>query len=433
MAETEYAEALAWLYALEAARGMDFKLERVALALKNLGDPQARYPCIHVAGTNGKGSVSAMMHAVFGAAGYRTGLYTSPHLVSFPERICVGSTLVAEDKIVELVRRIRTAATVRGIDLTFFEFVTVMAFLHFADEAVDVAVIEVGLGGRLDATNVITPLVSVITSVDLDHEEYLGTRVGAIAAEKGGIIKPGVPVVLGRIGSEAGAVIDEAAAHHRARVWRAIDDFRLSGAENATFVGVGSNLDGISFALRGRFQIDNAELAIAAIRLTAETLPVDDDAIRLGLSTVQWPGRLEVLAGEPMVIVDGAHNTAAIRRLTVELPEIAGDRRIHLLFAVMRDKKWESMIELLMPYVSTVTVTTALPGRGEDPVRLAAAARYRAPVTVNSDPVAAFEGLLSAAGNGSAILVTGSLFLVGHVYPAFVRRRQQLHTHALPE
>src|SRR5262245_61109093 len=170
MPTTDYADTLAWLYALEAAKGMDFKLERVALALRNLGEPQTRYPSIHIGGTNGKGSVAAMTHAVLGAAGYRCGLYVSPHLVSFSERIRVGPTPISEAEVVELAREIRAAATSKGIDLTFFEFVTVMAFLHFARSAVEVAVIEVGLGGRLDATNVIEPLVAVITSIDLDHE-----------------------------------------------------------------------------------------------------------------------------------------------------------------------------------------------------------------------------------------------------------------------
>ncbi len=164
MATNDYAKVLSSLYALEAAKGMDFKLERVALALKNLGDPHTRFVSVHIAGTNGKGSVAAMLHAMLSAAGHRVGVYTSPHLVSFTERIRVGATSIAEDDVVALAREIRTAATVRGIDLTFFEFVTVMAFLHFARCAVDIAVVEVGLGGRLDATNVLDPAVAVITT-----------------------------------------------------------------------------------------------------------------------------------------------------------------------------------------------------------------------------------------------------------------------------
>lgn len=430
MATTAYAQTLAWLYALEAARGMDFKLERVALALRNLDNPQTRYPCIHVAGTNGKGSVSAMAHSVLGAAGHRAGLYVSPHLVSFLERIRVGDQLVSEEEVVDLADRIRTAATARGIDLTFFEFVTVMAFLHFADRAVDVAVIEVGLGGRLDATNVIQPLVSVITSIDLDHEDYLGTTVESVAAEKCGIIKSGVPVVVGRVAPQAAAVIRVIAEARQARVFRAGEDFRLSGAKEATFNGLGPALDGLSLALRGQVQIDNAALAIAAIRLVERVLPVGVDAIRLGLATVDWPGRLEVISGEPIVIADGAHNSAAIRRLTAELQAIVGARKIHLLFAVMRDKRWEPMLEELIPYVTTVTLTTVLPGRGEDPFRLVEAIGHDVPVNVVEDAEAAFEGLLGGVGKDDAILITGSLFLIGRVYPALLRRRQRRYSHA---
>ncbi len=429
MATTEFVEVLRWLYALEAARGMDFKLERVALALKNLGDPQNRYRCVHVAGTNGKGSVSAMIHAILNAAGYRTGLYISPHLVTFQERIRIGSQLISEQQVVHLVQRIRGAATVRGIELTYFEFVTVMAFLHFADESAEVAVIEVGLGGRLDATNVISPLVTVITSIDLDHEDYLGNSIESVAAEKCGIIKAAVPVVVGRVGAGARTVIDETARRHQARVWSANEDFHLSGATKGTFVGLGSDLENISLALRGRFQIENAAVAIATIRLVAAALPVADQAIRAGLVAVEWPGRLDVIVGEPMVIVDGAHNPSAVRRLVAELPEIAGGRKIHMLFAVMRDKRWQPMLDVLIPHAASVTLTTALPGRGEDPSRLAAAIDPNVPVHVNDDAVGAFEELLGSVGEGDAILVTGSLFLVGQVYPAFARRRQQLSAH----
>src|SRR5574337_1347627 len=209
MTASAYADVLASLYRLEAARGMDFKLERVTLALKSLGDPHRRFAAIHIAGTNGKGSVAAMLHAICCAAGYRVGLYTSPHLVSFTERIRVGTEMISEEEVVTLARDIRGAATVRGIDLTFFEFVTVMAFLHFARCGIDLAIVEVGLGGRLDATNVLDPEVTVITSIGLDHQEFLGSTLASVAYEKAGIIKPGTPVVVGNVPPEADGVIDE--------------------------------------------------------------------------------------------------------------------------------------------------------------------------------------------------------------------------------
>jgi dihydrofolate synthase/folylpolyglutamate synthase len=431
MPSTDYADTLAWLYALEAAKGMDFKLERVALALKNLGRPQRRYPCIHIGGTNGKGSVAAMIHAVYEAAGYRVGLYISPHLVGFAERIRVGSTLVSEDAVVELAREIRAAATSRGIGLTFFEFVTVMAFLHFARSKVDVAVIEVGLGGRLDATNVIEPLVSVITSIDLDHEDYLGNSVESVAMEKSGIIKPGVPVVVGRVPAAARAAIESAAAERNAPARFANDDFHLSRSDGV-FYGIGPDLAGISLSLGGRFQTENAAVAITTLRLAADTLPLGDESIRRGLSSVAWPGRFEVVPADPLVVVDGAHNRAAARMLVDELPAVIGERKLHLLFAVMRDKRWEPMLDELIPGVASVTLTTALPGRGEDPQRLAEFIGSRCPVRMVQDAEAAFAELVERVPRRDAILVTGSLFLVGQVYPAFSRWRQRVDGHLSP-
>jgi dihydrofolate synthase/folylpolyglutamate synthase len=427
MSSSEYRDALAWLYALEAARGMDFKLERVALALKALGDPHKQYPCIHVAGTNGKGSVCAMLHQILGAAGYRSGLYVSPHLVSFTERIRVGAVPIGEEEVVALVHEIHAAVTVRGIDLTFFELVTVMGFLYFARQRVDLAVIEVGLGGRLDATNVIEPVVSVIVSIDHDHEEYLGEEIESITAEKCGIIKPHVPVVAGRVSDTARAVIETAARERQAPVSWAGRDFGFCGGD---FSGQGRRIEGIRMALRGAFQEENAAVAMATILQLGSAFEIADDHIKAGLSTVSWPGRLEVVESEPMVIVDGAHNSAGVRTLIGELATIAGGRRIHLLFGVMRDKRWQPMVEQLAAVVSSVVVTGVLPPRGEDPHRLAAAFERHVPVEVATDPETGFEQLLQRTAATDAVLVAGSLFLVGRIYPQFSRWRQRTHDHA---
>lgn len=407
---------------------MDFKLERVDLALKNLGNPHRQYPCVHVAGTNGKGSVSAMVHEMLGSAGYRSGLYISPHLVSFTERIRIGRTLISEQEVVGLVHEIQAAATVRDVELTFFELVTVMAFLYFAHQHVDVAVIEVGLGGRLDATNVIEPAATVISSIDLDHEEYLGDQIESIAAEKCGIIKLGVPVVVGSVGDAARKVIERTARERQAPVVWAGRDFRLS--PEGRFVGVGRDIDGIALSLRGRFQTENAAVAITALLQIGGIFDIADDAIRMGLSTVAWPGRLEVVDSAPMVIVDGAHNSAGVRTLIEELPAIVAGRRIHLLFAVMRDKKWQPMVEQLGATVSTAVVTTVLPPRGEDPHRLLAALERHVPVSVVDDAEEAFDRLLRQTPSTDAILVAGSLFLIGRVYPQFCRWRQRTYDHA---
>jgi dihydrofolate synthase/folylpolyglutamate synthase len=284
---TEYRRTLEWLYALEAAKGMDFKLERVALALHRLGDPHRRFPSLHIAGTNGKGSVAAMLHAVLGAAGYRVGLYTSPHLVELTERIRVGAAEIERAEVVHLTAEIRATATARGIDLTFFEFLTVMAFLHFARGGVDAAVVEVGLGGRLDATNVVDPAVAVITTIGLDHVQWLGDTPAEIAVEKGGIIKARRPVVLGRIEGDAAAVLRRLAAERGARLIAAGSDYRSGCGPGFEFDGLGWHLRNLGLNLRGAHKRDNGARALQAIAVAGARLHGGQAATRSGLAAVR--------------------------------------------------------------------------------------------------------------------------------------------------
>ena len=412
---SEYADTLAWLYGLEAARGMDFKLERVALALAALGDPQRRYPCLHIAGTNGKGSVAAMLHAMLRAAGHRTGLYTSPHLTRFTERIRIGDAEISEAEVVSFTQEIRTAATLRGIELTFFEFITVMAFLAFARHAVDSAVVEVGLGGRLDATNVIDPVATIITTIGLDHEQYLGDTIESIAAEKGGIIKPGCPVVLGRLSDAARSVLKGIAAERNAPVIEASEEIQIHGTALLRVSGMGWKIDNLTLALRGRFQHDNAATALAAAALVRDRFGLSDGAVRRGLAMVCWPGRLEVVSSAPLIVLDGAHNEAGVQTLAEELPDVIGKRPLHLLFGVMSDKRWQPMVEQLGPMVRSATVTAILPPRGEAPERVAASFRKFCPTTVIPNARQAVRTLLDQIAPSEALLVTGSLFLVGAV------------------
>jgi dihydrofolate synthase/folylpolyglutamate synthase len=423
MESSAYAETLASLYRLEAARGMDFKLERVQLALKNLGDPHKRFAAVHIAGTNGKGSVAAMLHAIFSAAGHRVGLYTSPHLVRFTERIRVGTESIAEADVVALAREIRAGATVHGIDLTFFEFVTVMALLHFARQGVELAVVEVGLGGRLDATNVLDPEVAVITTIGLDHQEFLGDTLASVAREKAGIMKPGRPVVLGPVPREVEHIFGETAVERKAPMYRAKHDFRVTGASFFCFQGMGLDVGGLEMALRGSYQRENAATAIAAAILLRPRFAFDVDAIRRGLAEVRWPGRLDIVHTTPLVVLDGAHNVDGIAALVRELPAVIGSRAVHLLFGVMRDKRWQPMVEAMAPHVASATVTTVLPPRGETPEVLAEAFAPHCPVRVTAQPLDGLETLLAAASEDDVVLVTGSLFLVGAVYPYFLPSR----------
>jgi dihydrofolate synthase/folylpolyglutamate synthase len=412
----EYQRTLEWLYALEAAKGMDFKLERVALALQRLGDPHRRFVSLHVGGTNGKGSVAAMLHAVLGAAGYRTGLYTSPHLVELTERVRVGSQEVSRDEVVTLTADVRAAAAARGVDLTFFEFLTVMAFLHFARSAVEVAVVEVGLGGRLDATNVIDPAAAVITTIGLDHMQWLGNTHAAIAAEKGGIIKARRPLVLGRIHGEAAAVLHALAAERGAELVEAGRDYRVGGDAGLDFDGLGWRLRDLRLALRGTHQRDNAGTALATLAAVRDQLPVGEDAIRRGLAAVRWPGRLDVVATAPLTILDGAHNVDGVAALARELPGLLEGRPLHLLFAVMGDKDWRPMVDLLGPLCTSAVVTEVLPPRGAAAVAVADAFQPHCPVRVVPDPVQAWQHLAARVRTSDAIVAAGSLFLVGALY-----------------
>lgn len=415
MSRSEYLSTLESLYALEAAKGMDFKLERVALALRNLGDPQRAFKSIHIAGTNGKGSVAAMLHAVYSVGGYRAGLYTSPHLVEFRERIVVGEERISEEQVVAYARQIR-AATMHGIELTFFELVTVMAFLHFARREVDIAIVEVGLGGRLDATNVIVPELSVITTISRDHEDYLGDSIESIAAEKAGIIKSKRPLILGHVPPEAGSVITTIAAEHEAPVSRLGRDFSIDGG-SPTYRGTGRQIANLTLGLSGDHQRDNAAVALAVVERLGDVLPVRDDAIREGIGRVRWPGRLEVVRDKPLVVLDGAHNEAGVEALIHELPVLLGGRRKYLLFGVMRDKRWQPMVERLGPLMDGVVTVRAEAARGEDPQRLAAVFERFCPAWAADSPIDGLRRAIELAAEDGAVVVAGSLFLVGAVYP----------------
>jgi len=418
----DYQRTLDWLYALEAAKGMDFKLERVALALQRLGDPQRAYPVLHVAGTNGKGSVVAMLDACLGAAGYTVGRYTSPHLVELGERITIGGVPMTRQALVAIAEEARAASLAHGIGLTFFEILTVMAFLHFARTGVEVAVIEVGLGGRLDATNVVDPLAAVITTIGRDHTQWLGESLAEIAAEKGGIIKPGRPLVLGRIAGEAAAVLLRLAEERGAPVLAAGRDYQVGGGERIAFDGVGWTLRDVQVGLRGAHQRDNAATAIATLGAVRAALPLDEGALRQGLGSVRWPGRLEVIDGAPLTVVDGAHNADGIATLVAELPGLTGGRPVDLLFAVMGDKDWGGMVAQLAPHCRSAVVTEVLPPRAAPAAAVAEAFAPSCPVVAEPDLARAWQLVRQRAGADGVVLVAGSLFLVGELYRLWAGR-----------
>jgi len=417
-----YEETLAWLSGLEVASGWDLKLERMREALARRGHPEARWPALHVAGTNGKGSTAAMLDAILTAADYRTGLYTSPHLVDFTERIRIGGRTIPRETVVALVAELRADLGAAGITLTHFEFATLVAFEWFARVGIDVGVIEVGLGGRLDATNVVRPAATAITSIGIDHVEYLGDDVGTIAGEKAGILKPGVPLALGPVPPEAETVILARARDVGAPAARVgVDGTIAERPDGLAFHGPGDVAwDGLRLALPGRFQHDNAAVALLLLAFVRSRFPCPLDAIRRGLATVRWPGRCAVVGSDPLVVLDGAHNPAGVAALVRELPALVGRRPLDLVFAAMADKNWAAMLAALLPLVRRVIVTR-VGRRGAAPDDLARAVGGRVPVEAIDDARAALGAALSRVGRSRAVLVTGSLFLVGEAYAALAR------------
>jgi dihydrofolate synthase/folylpolyglutamate synthase len=415
-----YHETLDFLYHLEVER-MDLKLERVAAALQLCGSPQLRFPALHIAGTNGKGSTAALLHAVLSAAGYRVGLFTSPHLIDFCERIRLGTECISAQDVVDEVAAIRARVEPAGIRLTPFEMMTVLAFCAFARAQLDVVVVEVGLGGRLDATTVLSPLVSVITSIGLDHQAYLGATLADIAREKGGIIKPGVPVVIGKVDAESCGILCTLARHAGSAAYVYDQNFTMSdcSSEEIIYQGLAWRLANLRLGLRGRFQHRNAAVALAALELIRPAFPVSEDRLRLGLRTATWPGRLDVVSEHPLVVLDGAHNPQAIETLSAELPSLLQGRRVKLLFSVMRDKDWRAMVPMLTRITDEVVVTRVQQARAEDPAMLQAAFAPFCSVRVIMDTREACRQLMTEAGPGDAVVVCGSLFLVGEVYPLF--------------
>lgn len=413
-----YVSAVAYLYRLQK-HGIKLGLETMTALMGRLGMPQARYRTLHIAGTNGKGSTAAMAASVLQSAGYRVGLYTSPHLVEFRERIRVNGEMIAESQVAQLTEHIRTSCQ-PDLSPTFFEYTTAMALQHFAEARVDVAVLEVGLGGRFDATNVVTPMACAVTTIALDHQDHLGTTLSSIAFEKAGIIKQGVSVVLGRLDEEARRTIEQVALERQAPVSRLDEDFHIEGESPAHFSyhGLGLQYDGLTCALEGRHQLDNAACALALLEAAApQGITVTAESVREGLRAVNWAGRLEIVDHHPTILVDGAHNPAAARVLADYLTDSLRShpsRRVVLVLGMMRDKDHRGFVEPLRGLVDEVVLTQA------DFPRSATAQELRAAL-VDLFPSSHVAPSLSEAmtlarqlaGSEDLVCVTGSLMLVG--------------------
>jgi dihydrofolate synthase / folylpolyglutamate synthase len=355
-----YEQAIEYLYAL-APRGMSLGLRPIRRALALRGNPERGFLAVHVAGTNGKGSVSAMIASVLSASGLRVGLFTSPHLHRLVERFRIDGRAMATRELARRTAELRSfLEQPRAPRLTFFEVCTLLAFEWFRDARCDVAVIEVGIGGRLDSTNVITPKLSVITSVALDHQDKLGATLRAIAREKAGIIKPGVPVVTGVLDRGAASVIARRAARLRAPEVLAQRAQPSPGRSQRHAVRWRGHDLSVRIPLTGDYQAENLGCAVAALAVLEQRgMPITTASLSRGLARVRWPGRLELLKGAPDVLCDAAHNPAAARALSQHVATLAtGYTRKVLLFGVLKDKDYEEMLRLLMPHFDACVFAT---------------------------------------------------------------------------
>ena len=431
--ETQYNRALDYLYSFvdyslkhisELAKA-EFNLDRMFALMEELGNPQKNYPIIHVAGTKGKGSVEALCASALRAAGYKTGLYTSPHLWDYVERIQINSEPISHEQLIELVEEVKPAVA-KVPKLTTFEITTAIGLLTFAKNNVNAAVIEVGLGGRLDATNIVIPKVSVITSLSYDHMAVLGNTLAAIAGEKAGIIKEGVPVVSAPQTEEALEVLRRVAKDKKSF-------FNLVG-KDLKFERLESSLDEQELAVNdqqqivhlripflGKHQIENAAVAYAALKTSG--VPISNAAIQQGFARAKWPARFEVLRREPPVVIDSAHNRDSARRLRETLDEYFPKTPVILIFCALEDKDISGMLEELKPRLECVVATHADHPRAPSAEWMAEQVEKAGiPVEAVAPVASALERALELADDQKLILAAGSVAFAGEVSAAWRKR-----------
>lgn len=410
-----YPDSVRFLYSLgNEIRTVKFGLEGIAEVLDRLGNPQRACRFVHVAGTNGKGSTCALVESALRHAGVRTGLYTSPHLVSPTERIQIGGAAITEREFSDAFDTVHAAAAPMDPHPTYFETVTAMGFVVFRDRGVDTVVLEVGLGGRLDATNVVTPLVSVITPVDLDHEAWLGNTIEKIAWEKAGILKPGVPAVIARQRPEARHVILDRAHELGCPVIEAAEpELAEQDARGSTIHYQGLRL---RCPFPGAHQIGNTMTATATLR----HLGLDDAAIAAGIAQARWPGRLEHIGERPTIILDGAHNPAGVRALAAYIRRHFSGRKVWLVYATMRDKSVGEIVDTLFPLAHELILTAVQSPRALDPATLLAIADHPR-ARVAGGTAAALDLIRAEAAPEDAVFFSGSLYLVGEARALLVQ------------
>lgn len=412
-----YQESLAYLYSLQSL-GIKLGLANIRRLLKLLGNPHHQLKTVLIGGTNGKGSTAAMLAKMLQAGGYKVGLYTSPHLDDFRERIKIADSPISEAEVAELTARIRRALAPGSalIPVTFFEAVTALAYLHFHEQGADIAVLEVGMGGRLDATNMTRPLLSIITNVARDHCQHLGNRLEQILAEKLEIVGPGQTLISGITSRRLTPLVTGHCRDRRARLFSINKDFSylVTGRQKMNYQGLSISIDGLELALAGEHQMSNAALAVAGAELLIEHgFDLRPEHFRAGLAQVQWPGRLELIPTKPLVILDIAHNPAGARALAKALRKEYKWNSLVIVLGIMADKDWPGVIRPLLPLADKIITARPQLPRACPAEELAGYVRQRGVKAEVIPPVdQAVRQALEQAGADGLVLVTGSIFTV---------------------
>jgi dihydrofolate synthase/folylpolyglutamate synthase len=405
--------------------GIKLGLATIRNILKGLGNPQRTFASIHIAGTNGKGSIAAGIASILQYAGYRTGLYTSPHLIDFNERICINGKQISNKEVVtayQAVKKVHKGSR----EPTFFEFTTAMALYEFGRQQVDWAIIETGMGGRLDATNIIKPAVSIISNISLEHKMYLGNTIAQIAAEKGGIIKSKTPAITGARQDPALSVLKAIAEDKSAPFYQYGKNFRVRRNPNGSFnyYGLSNVYKNLLTSLIGPHQITNAALVLAACEILAQNKRINltESHLRFGLQNTIWPGRLEFVSESPLIILDGAHNLAAARNLANYLQGNLRDRKLTLVAGILNDKPYKAMLRPLMKQCRRIIVTRPLIDRALEPeILYQEAKRHVSDVTLLPGVDQAVTHALATANSDDVICIAGSLYVVGEAKQTLAR------------
>lgn len=421
MDQTAYQQSLQAMFQLHRF-GIKLGLDTISAMLSGLGNPQRNLKCIHIAGTNGKGSVAAMLSNILKSSGYTVGRYTSPHLERFNERICIDDEPIGDDEVVAAYQR---ANGITGLERqpTFFEFTTAMALDVFSQHQVQWAVIETGMGGRLDATNVLNPKLTIITNISLEHRNYLGDTIKIITGEKAGIIKPGIPVISGVRQKSAQKVVEQIAKKNKSKHYQFGTDFKIRRQinQNLNYYGTNQAWRNIELGLCGDHQYDNAALVIAACEQLIEKglCEISESQMRKGLLETQWPGRLEVAGIDPYLILDGAHNLMAARILKRHLLKHFHNRKITLVVGILDDKPYRSILKDLIEPCHKVIVTQPKIDRAIPVDRLEPIVKeFAKEVSARQDVADAIKLALSSTAKEDVICVAGSLYVVGEAKTA---------------